>query len=213
MVNLNDYDLILGTPWLYQHQVYIGLNPARIIIGSNEVLLILQNGDSKLLLGAMSMTELDMALAKEELMRLAEPLCKCIEETELPPFRAINHTIPLLDFNKTYPWRASRCLEVFHGQWAEKMDTYLKSGHWQMTTARNTVLMLLIPKPHKPKDTLELQTVFDLCEQNKNTVKMSSLLPDIEGILCQVAAKPFRSVLDLTMAYEQIRIVSEHIEH
>ena len=145
-------------------------------------------------------------------MKLAEPLCKCIEKTELPPFRAISHTITLIDESKTYLWRASRCPEVFHEQWAEKRDTYLKSGWWQVTTARNTIPMLLIPKTHKPKDAQELHTVFDLCECNKNTVKMSPSLPDMEGVLCQVAAKAFCSMLDLTAAYEQIRIVPEHVE-
>ena len=80
----------------------------------------------------------------------------------------------------------------------------MKSGCWKVMTACNTVPMLLIPKPHKPKDTQELCTVIDLHERNKNTVKMSSPLPDIEGVLQRVAAKPFCSVLDLTAAYEQI---------
>jgi hypothetical protein len=35
---------------------------------------------------------------------------------------------------------------------------------------------------------------------------------NIEGVLRRVTAKPFRSVLDLTAAYEQIRIVPEHVE-
>ena len=145
-------------------------------------------------------------------MKLAEPLYKHIEEMELLPFRAINHTNPLIDESKTYLWRASRRPEVFCEQWAEKKDAYLNSGWWQVTMARNTILMILIPKPHKPKDAQELHTVFDLCEHNKNTVKMSSPLPNIEGILCQVAAKTFCSVLDLTAAYEQIRIIPEHVE-
>jgi hypothetical protein len=34
IININSYDLILGTPWLYQHQAYIGLNPGRVVIGS-----------------------------------------------------------------------------------------------------------------------------------------------------------------------------------
>ena len=81
-----------------------------------------------------------------------------------------------------------------------------------MTTARNTVLMLLIPKPHKPKDAQELRTVLDLRERNKNTVKMSSPSPDTEGVICCVTAKSYWSVLDLTAAYEQICIVPEHVE-
>ena len=38
IVNLDNYDAILGTPFLYQHQVAIGFNPSRVIVGSNEPL-------------------------------------------------------------------------------------------------------------------------------------------------------------------------------
>jgi len=72
--------------------------------------------------------------------------------------------------------------------------------------------MLLIPKPREPKGAQELRTVFDLEEGNKNTVKMSSPLPDIEGVLGRVTAKPFWSVLDLIAAYEQIRIIPKYVE-
>ena len=34
IINLNNYDIILGTPWMHQHQICIGFNPAQIIIGS-----------------------------------------------------------------------------------------------------------------------------------------------------------------------------------
>ncbi|TBU36109.1 hypothetical protein BD309DRAFT_985179, partial [Dichomitus squalens] len=34
VVNLDNYDIILGTPFLFQHQVAIGLNPTRVSIGS-----------------------------------------------------------------------------------------------------------------------------------------------------------------------------------
>jgi hypothetical protein len=213
IANLNDYDVILGTPWLYQHQVCIGLNPARIVIGSNEPLPIMSGVDTKYLLGSASLYASDeVKNARTELMAYAEPLCRKVEETELPPLRAINHTIPLIDENKVYPWRPSRCPEIFREQWAEKRDAYIKSGRWMLTTARNTVPMLLIPKPHKPKDAQELRTVYDLRERNKNTIKLSSPLPDIDGVLRRVASKPFRTVLDLTAAYEQIRVIPEHVD-
>ena len=41
---------------------------------------------------------------------------------------------------------------------------------------------------------------------------MSSPLPDTEGVIHCVTAKSYWSVLDLTAAYEQIRIVPEHVE-
>ena len=213
IANLNDYDMILGTPWLYQHQVCIGLNPARIVIGSDVPLPILSGTDTKFLLAAASLSVSDEVLrAREELMAYAEPLCRIVEETELPPLRAINHSIPLIDENKVYPWRPSRCPEVFRSQWNEKRDAYIKSSHWKMTTARNTCPMLLIPKPHKPKNAPELRTVYDVRERNKNTLRVTSPLPDIEGVIRRVAAKEFRSILDLTAAYEQIRIIPEHVE-
>ena len=205
VANLNDYDVILGTPWIYQHQVCIGLNPARILIGSDEPVPIVSGADTKFLLGATSFPSNDEVMnARKELMAYAEPLCREVEETELPPFRAINHSIPLIDENKIYQLRPSKCPEVFRSQWNEKRDAYIKSGRWKITTARNTCPMLLIHKPHKPKNAPELRTVIDLRERNKNTVKLSSPLPDIDGVLRRVAAKKYRSVLDLTAAYEQI---------
>ena len=81
-----------------------------------------------------------------------------------------------------------------------------------MITTRNTIPMLLIPKPHEPKDAQKLRTVIDLHEKNKNTIKMSSPLPDIKGVLHWVTSKPFHLVLDLTAAYKQIWIIPKHID-
>ena len=63
VVNLNEYDVILGTPWMYQHQVCIGLNPAQIVIGSNEPILIAPGVDTKYLLEALSFAELEIVSA------------------------------------------------------------------------------------------------------------------------------------------------------
>ena len=82
-----------------------------------------------------------------ELQWYAEPLCKEVEKTKLPPFCVIHHTIPLIDKAKIYPWHPLRCLEAFQMQWAEKCDAYIKSEQWKITSAGNTVPMLLIPKP------------------------------------------------------------------
>ena len=153
---------------MYQQQACIGLNPARIVIGNNIPLPIEVGDDTKLLLGATSFSLNDKVVsAREELTAYADQVCRNVEETELPPFRAINHTIPLIDVDKIYTWRPSRCPEIFRSQWNQKRDAYLKSGCWKFTTTRNTVPMLCIPKPHKPKNAQELRTVIDLREQNK----------------------------------------------
>jgi hypothetical protein len=209
VININSYDLILGTPWLYQHKVCLGFNPARVIIGNDESMPLKVSPDTKLLIHSLSMEDRRLEEAREELRRYADPLCKEVHETDLPPFRAINHTIPLIDEQKTYPWRPSKCPEVFRAQWAEKRDAYIRSGRWKITAAGNTVPMLLITKPGTNPP--ELRTVVDLRERNKNTQRQTSPLPDMEGMLRRTASKPFRTALDLKSAYEQIRIVPEHV--
>ena len=83
------------------------MNPARILIGCDEAMPICSDSNAKPLLNAMA-PDSDIESAWEQLMAYAEPLCRNVDETELPPLRAINHTILLIDENKTYPLRASR---------------------------------------------------------------------------------------------------------
>jgi hypothetical protein len=210
IINLNNYDLILGTPWMHQHQVCLGFNPAWVVIGSDEALPLRVGDDTKLMVHSLSPDDQKLENAREELRWYADPLWKEVSETDLSPFRDINHTIPLIDDKKSYPWRPSRCPEAFQGQWAEKRDAYVKSGCWKITSAGNKVPMLFIPKPgtNPPK----IRTVFDLRERNKNTVKLTSPLPDMEGMLRRTTSKPFHTMLDLKDAYEQIQIVPEHVE-
>ena len=72
--------------------------------------------------------------------------------------------------------------------------------------------MLLLQKPCKTKeDLIQLRTVIDLREQNKNTKKLLSPLPDIESVLRRVASKKYKSLINGKDAYEQIRIIPDHI--
>ena len=119
-INLSSYDLILGTLWMHQHQVCIGFNPARVVIGSDNSLPLKVGNDTKLMVHAITPADQDIKKAREELRQYAAMLCKEMANTDLPPLREINHTIPLVDIEKTYSWRPSRCPEVFWEQWAEK---------------------------------------------------------------------------------------------
>ena len=73
-----------------------------------------------------------------------------------------------------------------------------------MATAMLSVLQWLA-QPQR------LRVVVDLRERNKNTHKLTSPLPDMEGMLRRTASKSFRTALDLKDTYEQIRIVPEHV--
>ena len=209
IINLNNYDVILGTPWMYQHEVCLGFNPARVVIGRDVAGPLKAGPDTKLMVSMLTPEEREIEAAREELRQYADPICREVWETDLPPFRAINHTIPLIDESKIYSWRPSKCPEKFRDQWAEKRDAYLKSGRWEITASGNTVPMLLIPKLNtKPP---ELRTVVDLRERNKNTHRMTSPLPDMEGVLRRTAKHKYRSMLDMKNAYEQIRVIPEHV--
>ena len=179
-------------------------------MGSDTALAINSGVDTKLMSAGVALEDRDIEYVRDELRRYAEPLCKEMHETGLPPLRDINHTIPLIDEAKTYPWRPSKCPEAFREQWAEKRDAYLKTGRWEVTSAGNTVPMLLIPKPNT-SNPVQLRTVVDLRERNKNTHKMTSPLPDMEGMLRRTASQPYRTMLDMKNAYEQIRVIPEHV--
>ncbi|KIK53994.1 hypothetical protein GYMLUDRAFT_249892 [Collybiopsis luxurians FD-317 M1] len=110
-----------------------------------------------------------------------------IDSVQKELVEAINHTIPLIDESIILPWRPSKCPEKFRSQWAEKRDAYLKSGSGKM------------------------RVVIDLWARNANTRKLSSPMPDIEGIKRRVARAKFQSIIDGKDAYEQIRIIPEHV--
>ena len=211
VININSYDIILGTPWMWQHQVCIGFNKARVVIGSDIPIPMGAGPDTKILASAMAFEDKNIENAWEELLQYAEPLCKTVAETDLPPLRVVNHSIPLIDENKVYPWRPSRCPEAFRTQWIERRDAYVRSGRWMITTSGNTVPMMCVPKPHKKGESPKLRIVFDLRERNKNTKKLTSPLPDIDSILRHVASNPFVSVLDIHSAYEQMRVEPAHV--
>ena len=146
IINLNNYDFILGTPWMHQHQVCLGFNPVRVVIGSDESLPLKVGNDMKMMVHALSIDDKLVDEARIELQWYAKPLCKEVSKTELPPFHDINHSIPLIDNTKIYPWHPSKCPEIFRLQWVERWDAYIKSGQWKITPAGNTIPMLLIPK-------------------------------------------------------------------
>ena len=192
----------------------LGLNPTSVLVGSTPPLPI--EGKRVRILESLAAEIYGNRLeeARKELHKYAAPICKEASDSPLPPLRKVNHVIPLIDEEKVYPWRPSKCPDAHRGSWAEKRDAYLKSGRWKMTTARNTSPMLLLTKPGTGKNSVppRLRVVADLRERNKNTKKLSSPLPDMEGILRRLARKPYRSLMDGKDAYEQIRVEPGHVE-
>lgn len=186
IVNLLHYDLILDTPFFYQHKVNIGFNPTTVLIGSDRPLPIVGSDIRALESRAAEVYSDQLEKARQLLRDCAKPIASTdASDTPLPPLREINHQIPLKDTSATIPWRSSRCPEALRGLWAQKRDAYLKTGRWRMSNARNTSPMLLLTKPGSGVRGIppRLKCVVDLRERNKNTQRITSPLPDMEGIL------------------------------
>ena len=211
VVNLDNYNAILGTPFLYQHQVAITFNPSRVVVGSSEPMEMKGPEITTIPSAAAEVLNEGLDEIRRELRKEAEDLCPDTLKMDLPPMRAINHLIPLIDEHKKYHYRPSKCPEAFRKQWLEKRSAYLKTERWHTVTGHNPIPMLMIPKMLSSNGLPTLRTVFDKREQNTNTRKLASPLPDMDEILREVSRHKYRSLIDGKDAYEQIRVIPEHV--
>ncbi|KLO03938.1 hypothetical protein SCHPADRAFT_841209, partial [Schizopora paradoxa] len=147
ILNVDGYDLILGTPFLFQHQVMLTMNPSQIAIGSAVSLPLVGSDVSQIQSRAADLAEPTLEQLREELREYAKPICKNAIDTPLPPLRAINHQIPLVDESKVYSWRPSRCPEPLKPLWREKREAYRTTGRWEFRSGTNAMPMLMLKKP------------------------------------------------------------------
>src|SRR3977135_4023995 len=125
---------------------------------------------------------------------------------EIPPVREISHEINLIDENKWYNYRLPKCPDSLRPELAEKIKRYTTAGWWVPATARQAAPMLCV---HKKSG--KLRTVIDFCLQNDNLIKDVTPFPDQDAIRHDVARAKFHSKLDMSEAYEQIRVKPEHM--
>jgi hypothetical protein len=126
----------------------------------------------------------------------------------LPPFREINHKIPFLNPNLKINHRAPKCPEPLREELKEKVDRYLKAGVWIRTSLPSHTLMMVVFKKSRA-----IRTVIDGRQRNDNTIADVTPMPDQETIRHDLARARFRSKIDLSDAYEQIRVNPEHEPH
>ena len=125
---------------------------------------------------------------------------------ELPPLREINHRIPLIDDGKRYYYHLPRCPDAMKPQLMEKLRQYVGAGWWIPKAVPQAAPLLCIPKKSG-----KLRTVVDCRQRNDNTVKDVTPFPDQDQIRMDVARARFRSKIDLSNAYEQVRIEPEDV--
>ena len=154
------------------------------------------------------------ALVKDDIPRLRARWIEAISDITglipliLPPFREVNHCIPLIDPTKPIKHRYSKCPDSLRPQLLDKIERYLAAGWWEEKNVPQASPLLCIPK----KDG-RLRTVVDCRERNLNTIKDLTPFPDQDMIRNNVARALFRSKLDMSDAYEQVRVEPSDVKN
>ncbi|KZP15333.1 hypothetical protein FIBSPDRAFT_715289, partial [Athelia psychrophila] len=146
--NLESYDLILGTPFMFQHQILLGLNPTQVVVNSADSLPIRGVQTVRLEANATGIAT-DIEYMRAELYNYAIPICKEASETPLPPLRGkgLDHEINLIDPALRYIGRHTRCPEGLRPAWNQKRSDYVKCGRWVVRSGTNAVPMFIMQKP------------------------------------------------------------------
>lgn len=100
----------------------------------------------------------------------------------MPPWRVVNHKIPLIDNNAKYHYHLPRCPNTMRSEFDKKVARYTRAGWWELTSASQAALMMCIFK----KDT-HLHTIVDCRQRNENTVKDVTPMLDQDNIREDVA--------------------------
>ena len=151
--------------------------------------------------GGIGLVESDIPRLRKEWVELCERSFTN-QPDDLPPLREINHRIPLIDESKVYHHRQPKCPDAFKPALMAKIERYTRAQWWMPATASRATPMMCIPKSAKNPN--ELRTVFDLREQNANTHKDLTPMPDQDAIRHAVAKARYRSKCDISNAYELI---------
>jgi len=126
---------------------------------------------------------------------------------KLPPLREVNHRIPLVDEGKQYAYHLPHCPDSLKPQLAEKIQLYTNAKWWIMASVPQAAPMLWIPKK-----TGKLRTVIDCRKCNDNMVKDVAPFPDQDQIRMDVTRARYCLKIDLSNAYEQVRVEPEDIK-
>ncbi|SDA04223.1 BZ3500_MvSof-1268-A1-R1_C125g00682 [Microbotryum saponariae] len=105
----------------------------------------------------------------------------------LPPYRPVNHEIPLIDPNKKVKPKVYPLADKYRSQWAEHSTKYTRGRFWVLEywqTARFC---------HRPP-----------CSQQQHR-KHFSPIPDMTSVRYEVARSRYRSKFDVAAAFEQVR--------
>jgi hypothetical protein len=104
-------------------------------------------------------------------------LCREIP-LRLLPLRPVNREIHLINPDKQYNYCLPKCVDHYKEQLLLKIEQYTTAGWWVPAMVQQVIPMLCVSK----KTPGVLCTVFDLRQQNDNTINDVTPFPDQDMI-------------------------------
>ncbi|KAI0258692.1 hypothetical protein BC834DRAFT_788099, partial [Gloeopeniophorella convolvens] len=143
IINIDHYDVILGTPFMAQNGVVLDFERREIRIG-NMTLPCVSVGEERAM-RAKRGKETHPQRLRDDWMYRIQDLTQPVP-LELLPLRAINHKIPLIDENKTHRYHLPCCAEALKPQLLEKLQRYIQAGWWERKAVTEAAPLMCIPK-------------------------------------------------------------------
>ena len=199
--SLENYDIFLGMPYLNKHKAIIDCGNATIRFPNIGYNLQCKKGNSARFSAATSTTDTPtLPDFKSEYPAVFPPE----KPTKLPPLRAINHRIQLTDTKTDSNPKIFSVPDRLMPKFRDAIDKWKDAGIIYPSEAHNPVNMFPKLKPNG-----EVRLLADLVARNKITIKDHGPIPNQALILRTLARAKYRSSIDLSNWYFQIRINPE----
>jgi len=230
---LKDWDVILGSPALRDMKVIINMGTMTVSIQPTEhphftlqqwISVLATKTIRKRMQPAFpppiyAQSENQIVSAATTLKETVNPFDEFLDifpETknlDLPLLRlGMDHRIQLKDPDLKISPRNLKLKHKFLPQLFEKLRQEQKSGqvYKPIPPDQSCSAIFMIPKIDKPD---EVRFLHDLVAQNDNTYDDSPNIPDQSNIINRVANAKFRSKIDLSDGYHNLRIIPENEKH
>lgn len=213
IVPLKGKDTIIGMDLMRAKQAILTCMPPSVTLGGRDLL-------PERVLEAIAASETDVPLPadwpsdkeiedfrEDMLTKYPAAFISGDEPLELPPFREVQHAVPLKDPDYKQRQVVYPVAEKYIPSFSKLFNERVEAGIWVPMPAQNASPMMVLGK--KASD--DIRVVVNTRERNKNTHKQVSPVPRVDQMTNQFARRPYRTKFDVKGAFEQIRVKEEDV--
>ena len=195
--SIENYDIFLGMPYLTTYSAIIDCGNAIITFPKKGVTLTCKRANNTRISAMTSSYTPDFISELPEVFPTKDI-------TELPPLRKVNHHINLIEAKSTPSPKMFTVPDKILPAYRQIIEDWKAKQIIYPCEANNPVNMFPMLKPNG-----QSRPLADLVPRNHITKKNDSTIPNQSMILRTVARVKYRSTIDLSNWYFQIRVASE----